>query len=75
MQKERASTCRSPEGLCREQEALCERLRGGGGTEGGAGGGIGRRDVEQRTAEELSEAANDAGTAVFLMLQLGNSYH
>lgn len=41
----------------------------------GAEGGTGRCDTELRRAQELSEAANDAGTAGFLMLQLGNSYH
>lgn len=41
----------------------------------GAEGGTGCCDMELRTAEELSKVANDAGTAGFLMLQLGNSYH
>lgn len=31
--------------------------------------------MELGRAKELSKAANDAGTADFLMLQLGNSYH
>jgi len=41
----------------------------------GAEGGTGRFDLELGRAEKLSKAANDAGTAGFLMLQLGNSYH
>ena len=40
----------------------------------GAEGGTGRCDMELGRAEELSEAADDAGTAGFLMLQLGNFY-
>lgn len=41
----------------------------------GAGGSVGHFDMELGRAELLSKAANDAGTAGFLMLQLGNSYH
>lgn len=72
-QTERTSTWQSHERLCRV--GIMMGMAPGWKWHRWVGQKVALCDMELGRAKELSKAANDAGTADFLMLQLGNSYH